>query len=1204
MASQTDKSAGDSTANGKVTPAKVESSANPTLDIQKLHALPSEQQDLYLLTYTSDLLRLVKGLDGDGASAHQIYVKREVFKIINLSSPAPTRVIRNNIGRCLAGIFARGDRKLLYESINELLALLSGNKVDMFIRARHTAVHCLGTVFEAAGDSAVSLSTLAIGTLIKHLKLVSAQAGFRASIFRAIGRIVKGVGRSVDESAVRDALKAARSANGGDKSLLVQAAACECAEMLIRYTNYFDNSSDFDKLSSAVWKSMDSSSPRVRHAAAACLAAVLVKAYSEVPREDAPPKMKKPKRVPTKTQMDGDDDIPTRPESPAPSRPATQLAFGMTDLLRVLSNQYFKSSLGNRARAGIAVCYTKIFRELGEQVVESKYGEIATHFLNDILSFPAISLNRYRLLITRKFVRIVLENVIGRELLGESGQINAAKFLLNEVVKDYPQAVKERPEPSKQALTAALSALSSLLKSLGLAANIIAETCREGLLQVLQHPSYTVQVHASACFRSFVIACPQQLLPSITICMNSVNRELNQLAGPRQSSRRCVGYANGLSALLSTSSYQPMYGSVEVYSRILSQATTLLKSSGSQDLKISSTQIQVAWILLGGLMTLGPNFVKIHLSQLLLLWKNALPKPLNKDHMVQRNLLELSFLAHVRETALGAVLAFLEFNSRLLTTDVIKRLAAMLQNTTLFINSLPGKKTTEDANQRLSASLQLQDYDIMVRRRVLQCYTKLVIDSSAASTDNRERREALMQSNLLPLAISAFADPDSYAIGTSSISAQIASSAGTFESIWDVGDNCGYGITGNVVGFDVKPCPGESSEGEGRSWITRGGIEGLIDQTVLSPVSQAREHDSVSLYVMPLDTPDIPPDPPSTQVVNAAIDLFAISLPSQPPQVQESVLEQLFSFLSSKILERDPARKAAMTVNIATALLGALKVAAKETSLPAGDMKGSAVEKAIQELLHSFVLSPDSYVRNIAAEALGRLCSSSGTSFTAAEVNFLVDQIVANREPNARAGCALALGCLHSQLGGMAAGFHLKNILGILMSLANDPHPTVHFWAMDSLRQVADSAGLTFSGFVSSTLGMLAQLYVSPTHNEETDSLASSNLEMDLPTPAVMTRCIDSVINVLGPDLQDMTKARSLIMTLINQFQTEDDTLVLIETLRCNEHLSLYAPGHMDFAEYVKRLQAALDSESTQLRSMAVEGIQNLMRRSPEEIIN
>ncbi|KAF2274230.1 ARM repeat-containing protein [Westerdykella ornata] len=1172
--------------------------SHPQLDVKKLHTLPSEQQDLYLLTFTSDLARHVAALDPDEVSAHQIYVKKELFQVITLPSPAPTRVIRNTLGRIFADIFGKGDRKLLFESINELVAILNAaGKAEKDVRAKHAAAHCLGSIFEAAGDSAIGLSPLAATALLRLIKTAQNHTGLRGTIFKSLGKVFKGVASSAEESVARDAWKQCRSFSVNDKSLLVQVNACYCMEQLVRHTPYFDNSTDFDKLQTAIWKTIDSHSSAVRHAAASCLSAALVKAYSETAPVEAPLARSRTmkKKAKKQTDLEGEDEVIERPESPAPKKSAAILSFSMAALLTVMSHQYCRPATGNRVRAGIALCYIKTLRRLGEQVVERKYGEIARHLFVDLMSHSTIVNNRYRTLSTRKYVAVILEAVVGRDLLGEAGQLNAAKFLVNEILKDYPQALKERPEPTKQTLIGALSALSALFESLGSAANVIADSCRDGLLQVLQHPSYSVQVYASACLRSFVLACPLQLLPSVTICTNSVNRELGQLGGPRQSPRKCVGLANGLSAILSTSTEQPLHGSVDVNSRVLSQATSLLKSASNSDLRISSTQIQVAWILIGGLMTLGPNFVKIHLSQLLLLWKNALPKPLNKDNMVQRNMLELSFLAHVRECALGSILTFLEFNSRLLTLDVTKRLAAMLQNTTMFLNTLPGKKTTDDVSQRLSPALQLHDFDVMVRRRVLQCYTKLVDLKPAGSA------EVLQQTNLLPFAVSSFADPDIYA--PSSLSTAIASSAGNFESIWDSADNHGFGVTGLVQGYDIQSLPGEHDSAVARHWVSRTGSEALIDRTLLTPICGAREHDPITLYVGTSSSIHGLPHPPATEVVNSALQLFAICLPLQTPKIQESILEQMTSFLAAGSLQRDVHRKSAMMVNIAYALLSALKVAVKETRCAPGDLKSSAVEKVILELLHLFIVLPDPYVRNIAGEALGRLCSSSGNSFTNTEVKYLVDQIVANREPNARSGYAVALGSIHSQLGGMAAGYHMQNILGILMSLGNDPHPVVHFWALDALSRVADSAGLAFSTYVSSTLGMLAQLYAADTHNQESASLASSNLEVDLPSPAVIARCIDSTINVLGPDLQDAAKARDMIMTLIGLFKTESDDLVIIENLMCQEHLALYAPGHMEFIVYVKYLQGLLDSSSTKLRDMAIGGLHNLMRRDTEEVI-
>lgn len=82
-------------------------------------------------------------------------------------------------------------------------------------------------------------------------------------------------------------------------------------------------------------------------------------------------------------------------------------------------------------------------------------------------------------------------------------------------------------------------------------------------------------------------------------------------------------------------------------------------------------------------------------------------------------------------------------------------------------------------------------------------------------------------------------------------------------------------------------------------------------------------------------------------------------LPIQQPKVQESILEQLASFLASKSLDRDPGRKAAITVNVAVAILGALKLA-MGGQVSSGSLSTASVLKIMQEILRvrgtSFVL--------------------------------------------------------------------------------------------------------------------------------------------------------------------------------------------------------------------------------------------------------
>src|SRR5271170_6738842 len=56
------------------------------LDVNKLHSLPSEQQDLYLLNFVSDLLRHVEAFSSESLPCHQAAIKRELLKIIGLAS--------------------------------------------------------------------------------------------------------------------------------------------------------------------------------------------------------------------------------------------------------------------------------------------------------------------------------------------------------------------------------------------------------------------------------------------------------------------------------------------------------------------------------------------------------------------------------------------------------------------------------------------------------------------------------------------------------------------------------------------------------------------------------------------------------------------------------------------------------------------------------------------------------------------------------------------------------------------------------------------------------------------------------------------------------------------------------------------------------------------------------------------------------------
>ena len=798
------------------------------LDIPKLHSLPSEQQDLYLLTFLANFETHISSLTSESLSFQQGLLKNQLLQIISLQSPTPTRVIRNGLGRCFAAIFEKGDRKQLFETINELAVIVNAGKTEKGIRSKHAAVHCLGEIYRIAGDSATTLSSLICSSLVKSSKNAQSSLGFRAAILDALGKIAKGVRGTLDETLSKEIWRHARN-SASDKSALVQVNACVCLEHLITGTTFFRNTADFEVLKSVIWKVCDSSSAAVRRASASCLASMLIQAYSEDAPDRMAPKIKKPKRTNTLKKsnaavLTGMDEDPPRSESPTLRKGATQLELSLPDIMRQLSAQYVRTSTTNKSRVAIGICYMKVLTGLQSRIVSSNYGLIADHLLIEILSNSSIVHHRYRLLLSRKIIQTLLTDVLSIEILGEAGKLEAAKTLINNTLKDYPQVLKERREPSKNTLIGALDALTRLTQLLGSAFVSLSEACREALAQILQHPSYTVQVHASYCLRAFVLACPQQLIQCASICMNGVTRELSLLSGPRQSARRCVGQANGLAAILSVSPLQPLYSSLEISSRVLSLATNLLKSSSNSELRVSEIQVQVAWVLLGGLMPLGPNFIKIHLSQLLLLWRNALPKPLPNMNLNQKQSIEMGYLTHVRECALGSILSFLEFNGRLVTMDVAKRIGTMLSNTLEYLDTLPKKWIHEDPSQRITTSLPLQDLVVMVRRRVFQCYSRLANCSPLASP------EVLTQFDLLTSIMASFADPDNYL--QSSLGSSIANTAGSFESIWEVGDNYAFGISGLFYGLKIKTLLGQNCQETHYDYFEVEGCDAVFDHLV------------------------------------------------------------------------------------------------------------------------------------------------------------------------------------------------------------------------------------------------------------------------------------------------------------------------------------------------------------------------------------
>jgi hypothetical protein len=284
--------------------------------------------------------------------------------------------------------------------------------------------------------------------------------------------------------------------------------------------------------------------------------------------------------------------------------------------------------------------------------------------------------------------------------------------------------------------------------------------------------------------------------------MEKLQRDINSIASPAPPSDvnfRALGHAYGLGALLSVIPDRPLYVSYDISAKVLDMAIQLLKRAGEHDLQVAAVEVEVAWTSIASLMTLGPNFVRTYLPQLLVLWRNALPKPTSKDtaNGSGRSVSEWSFLLHVRESALGAVLCFLRHNSPVLVSlDVSRRLSSLLSNALQFSNAFVSQSGEELLDQPILVGgvpgLILRTREALLRRRIYQCFTFVGFSGITEST----------QSNLLQSSISLFASADGYA--GSSLQAAIASSSGTFTSIWHSGDGYAYGLTYTNIANDTN----------------------------------------------------------------------------------------------------------------------------------------------------------------------------------------------------------------------------------------------------------------------------------------------------------------------------------------------------------------------------------------------------------------
>ncbi|KAI5117719.1 hypothetical protein M0805_001805 [Coniferiporia weirii] len=1164
--------------------------------------LSGEEGEIYLLQWLTDTEKdLMGGKSGTLKTSQAIY-ETKLLKVIagEAPYPSPGRPFRNIVARCLVLMYTRGETRTLFDTLQALVKVIGdmNTKTSDVDFRKVAAFYCIGELMAAVGAQVMSFMAEIVITSLKTLRSSSNSVLLRVHALVALRKSLVTAGKAVTDSVMKDILKQSKQALA-DKSLPVQRAAADILLVLYPPGDGSRSVADVESIVVTCTKSLEGADQETRRSLARLVGHML--ASTQTPRT-VPPVDTSKKGKKGQNNEDADTDMVS------PSALATEAVkpiLSPAEMLCQLSTQFNKPNTSRKTRIGLFDFYTTLITTLGTSFVELNHATIASHFFTEIVCAPRASKSRHEVLLIRKLVGIVLRDLISMRLLSEQGQISAIQELSKSYLKKWPALMPGQVAPDSSVLVIALKEVASLVHQLGSAPPPVQDALAEPLITLLGHPSHSTRVSAAWALRSFCYSTPLRIPKIVLSVLELVQRDMTSLsipAAPSNIAERAIGHAYGLAALFAVIPDRPLYVSADLSAKVFDTATQLLRRAGEHEMHVATVEIEVAWTAIAALMSLGPNFVRAHLPQLLVLWRNALPRPTTKDTAPNgtRSVAEWVFLLHVRACALGAVRGFLRNNApALVTLDVARRVASLLGNALAFANAYvtaqPGQDGPGTRNAQTGGTVapgadnsSASSHETLLRRRVYQCFTALGFSSLTDS----------MQMTLLQSTTALFASAEGY-VG-SALQAAIAS-ASNFSSLWLTTDGYAYGVTTLITEQERDP---SANVGDLQGWrdrLNRDSIEAKIDDLISQPVLGSCEHDPLLLCEAHSSNNEItwPEPPPSaTSVIDAAIELFSTLLPLQETHSCARVVTEVLESTRSAKLENNSGRKAAVLVNSTVAIALALRIATTSYSRQCRETFGSSqISGMLSPFLKDSLINGDPVLRLAASEALGRLASLSGTNFLTSQVKTLVDQVVNNRDPYARAGCALAFGSIYTHVGGLAAGPLLKTTINVLMSLSNDPHPVVYFWALSALSQVVNAASLAYAPFVSSTLGMLFKLYSLESHDPDGGTIPNANLKGMYPVYQVVCQLIDAIIAVLGPDMQESARTRNLILSIVHEFATEPDEGICVEAIKCIQHLLMFVPDHVNISDLVDQLRAHLASPRRPLKLAAINALYQLVQR-------
>ena len=734
----------------------------------------------------------------------------------------------------------------------------------------------------------------------------------------ALTSSIRGAGRTANDQLSKDLYKLAK--NGlSDRILLLRTAYFELLEAVYRFTIYPPplNLSEFEISLNLCVKAVDSRKSNLRNASASCVAALL--SLSQ-----------KPPPVQKNSIVKAADD---------------QNILSVEEMLSLLQTCYIKASSIDSKMAYVEG-WAVFFRSIGIGFVENNYSLISDACFT-LASNLKLQKDKSDAYVVKEASLYLIRDIVGKRI-SESGQLRACRDLVKSLSSET-----HLPDAKTAGI---LATVTALMVDLGPAAFSIQDDIVDPLLSLIGHPSPKVKLELAAVLREVCIALPHKITKIMNRLVVIIQRELPQMTADKpETVERVVGYGHILSSVIGIISSRSLFAAYEDAATIFGLATQLLKTHlNAKDYRIMASQAQIGWTLVGSLMTLGHNFVRVHVSQLLLIWKNVFPKTQSKDSSMNRGELEWHYLLVARESALAALESFITFNGKeLVSADVAKRIMISLNNTLQFASTLVGAYGPVDERPLTPFQSRLYERECRLKCRLFACFKLLspvsvyeniftpliraVVDSFALDPEKPDRFLAILGTKEGAL-FGTIGGKDTGALLVETITSTSLISGSVITVADDSGAEEKSIFRKSHHDTQLEKLDDVVSRKEQRSFE--------YDPQVLYLTSKVESTDTRSgteTFISQL----VPSVHSTVALTDSAIELFSLIFPLQNAQTQETVMEQLIKAATYQGGRVTPIRKFASQINTLIAVIGALKYVAGKK----GQLQSQKVSVAIRDLM-------------------------------------------------------------------------------------------------------------------------------------------------------------------------------------------------------------------------------------------------------------